>query len=248
MKSQYSDEIINAYVDDELDGIEKEKFKTAMCQDPALKDKVHSICELKRALKNSYSEIPLPAASHNKISLTRFPAWQQAIAAIVMLVIGALFGWQGHDEYKNMQNISARDINVKGTLHGLKLTPVSLQQSNKIVLHIASSDPAKLKSALNQIEYILNQYKQNNLSFDLEVLANAGGITLLRNDLSPYRDKIRNIMTSNNNVSFIACSNGLQRLRDQGIEPRLIADTKTGVTAVEQIVKRLQEGWVYVKV
>jgi intracellular sulfur oxidation DsrE/DsrF family protein len=55
-------------------------------------------------------------------------------------------------------------------------------------------------------------------------------------------------MDQYSNVSFIACSNAINRLRMQGVEPKIIAHSKTGDTAVERIVKRLQEGWVYVKV
>jgi len=55
-------------------------------------------------------------------------------------------------------------------------------------------------------------------------------------------------MSDNQNVSFIACSNALERLRSRGIEPKIIAHTRTGGTAIDQIVKRLQQGWVYIKV
>lgn len=248
MKQPYSDEIINAFVDDELDGPEREKFKSAMSQDPELEQKVHSVCELKRTIKNAYQDIPVATSDSHRAALCRYLGWQHAVAAVLMLCIGAFVGWQSHDEYQALQHYAAHESDAYDTLHGLKLTPVSLQKSNKIVLHISSGDSEKLKKAINQVEHILSQYKNNSLSFDLEVLANSTGLDMLRVDVSPYRNKIESIMASHENVSFIACSNALQRLREKGIEPRLIADTKTDVTAVEQIIKRLQQGWVYVKV
>ena len=248
MKYQYSDEIINAYVDDELDAVERENLKQAMANDAELSDRIHALCELKRTVKCTYESLPGADASTQKYRPVKMPAWQQSIAAAILLFLGILFGWQGHDHLDNRPLLQDTRWAANNTLHGLKLTPVSLKQSNKIVLHIASADSDKLETAVRQIEHILKQYKKNDLDFDLEVLANAGGLKLLRNDVSPYRREIESIMTENKNVTLIACSNALQRLREQGIEPRLIADTKTGVTAVEQIVKRLQQGWVYIKV
>ena len=55
-------------------------------------------------------------------------------------------------------------------------------------------------------------------------------------------------MRTYNNVSFVACNNAVERLRVQGVDAEMIAEVKTGMSAVERIVQRLREGWVYVKV
>gem|GEM_PF-6269549 len=51
MKSAYSDEMINAFVDDELDKEERLAFKQLIEQDQGLYHRVRNICEIKRRLK-----------------------------------------------------------------------------------------------------------------------------------------------------------------------------------------------------
>jgi len=133
-------------------------------------------------------------------------------------------------------------------LAGIKLTPVNFQEPNKIILHVSSSDPDALYSTLYKVDTILEKYKENKIPFELEVVANSGGIDLFREDVSPYKKRIKQIMKNYSNVSFIACTNAIDKLRLKGVEPDLFAETRTDVTAIEQIVKRLQEGWVYLKV
>jgi intracellular sulfur oxidation DsrE/DsrF family protein len=193
----------------------------------------------------SYSDVPQPVDA-NKLSVRRKGAgfWQFGAAASIMLSVGVLFGWLSHGYISGERVISASGE----VMSGVQLSPVSMQQANKIVLHVASSKPEKLKQTLSKIESILEQYSENKLPFELEIIANAGGLDLLRKDVSPYRAEIETIMKANSNVSFVACRNTMDRLRASGIEPELIESTKTDFIAVEQIVKRLQQGWVYIKV
>ena len=245
MSFSYSDEIINAFIDGELDGPEKEKFRVALKQDPALADKVNELCELKQAVQLSYSEIAAPAEAGQLDRARKVNSlWQFGAAAVIMLAVGALFGWVSHGVLNNNAVVATNNE----AMNGVQLSPVSMQQPNKIVLHVASSQPEKFKQTLNKIETILAQYQQNKLPFQLEVIANSGGIDLLRKDVSPYRDEIESIMKTNDNVSFVACRNTMDRLRAQGVQPELIKSTRTDVIAVEQIVRRLQQGWVYIKV
>ncbi len=242
MKSHYSDEIINAFVDGELDGPEKEKFKLEMDVDDELFQRVKSVCELKKSLKQSYEQVTMPKDQFDFGHKSTFSVIRYGMAALLMLGLGVMLGW-----YSNEQ-VSIKGVAQSEALHGFKLTPVSMSQPNKILLHIASSKKEKLQQTLHHIQNIIDKYDVSDLPFQIEVIANAGGIDLLREDVTPYKQKISEITAEYENVSFIACSSALDRLKVQGIEPRLISQAKTGVTAVEQIVKRLQEGWVYVKV
>ncbi len=241
MKAEFSDEMINAFVDGELDSRDRETFKQAMRSDNHLYEKVQAICELKKSLKNSYAQLP---AASNSVQVqnggVRVTGWKQSVAAALLLTLGLVVGWVGGSG--GLQPHSSVQLD------GIQLNPVDLQQQNKIVLHISSSEGNKLEQTIQKVEYIIHQFEKRHLPFELEVIANSGGIDLLRTDVSPYKDKIISIMDQYSNVSFIACSNAINRLRMQGVEPKIIAHSKTGDTAVERIVKRLQEGWVYVKV
>lgn len=243
MKSEYSDEMINAFVDGELDSRDRDGLKLAMQDDPYLHDRVTAICELKKSLQASYASVSahLDESSSDKSKTRMRRNSTHGLAAAMLLCVGAVFGWFG--QLASQQT----DRNIV-RLEGVQLNPLDLHQTNKIVLHVSSSEGNKLEQTINKVEYIINQYESRHMPFQLEVVANSGGIDLLRDDVSPYKERILSIMQRYNNVSFIACSNAISRLKMQGVEPKIIAHSTTGVTAVERIVKRLQEGWVYVKV
>ncbi len=245
MNAKYSDEIINAYIDGELDGVEKQGFQSDMEHDASLSARVHALCSLKKTIQSSYQRVPF--ISRQPEPATGIRSWAQGIAALLLLCVGVLAGWLGHTNFNHEKSL-AGNTTSESTLKGIQLTPVNLSRPNKIILHIASDDNDRLRQTLEKVDTIIAQYKNTGLPFKIEIIANAGGINLLREDTSPYRERIGQLMQNYSNVSFIACSNALDRLRLQGIKPHLITNTKTGVTAVEQIIKRLQQGWVYMKV
>jgi len=82
----------------------------------------------------------------------------------------------------------------------------------------------------------------------VEVIANAGGLDMMRTGLSPYEEQISALLEAHPNVRFLACANAIANLRKRGIEPRVIASVDTEKKAIDHIVERLQEGWSYVRV
>lgn len=242
MNSHISDEMINAFIDDELDSQDKLAIKSAMENDAVLHSRIQNLCTLKKAVKHSYQQLPVvdgQFTGNRKITRGR---WMQSAAVLSLLTLGLIFGWLVRGEYDFAEQARA----YAGSIQLDSQTP--LEQSSKVILHVSSSEPARLGYTLKQVSSIIEKYSRHQMDFEIEVVAHSSGIDLLREDVSPYKKEIMDMMNRYQNVKFIACNNAIDRLRLQGIEPRLIPHTQTGVTAVEQIVKRLQQGWVYIKV
>lgn len=245
--TSYSDEILNAFVDGELEGHEKEKFKLDMQNDEQLKNHVHALCNLKKSIQSGYAQVPLPKQVDETKSSTSLLDIKLVMLVVLVLCAGFFLGSVvSHKQTK--ADYATHEKEKLDKINGVKLTTVDLQQPNKIILHVSSSSADVLYNTLHKVDVILDKYKKNKIPFELEVIANSGGIDLLREDVSPYKERIKEIMKDYNNVSFIACTNAIEKLQMKGIKPDLIAETKIGKTAIEQIIKRLQEGWVYVKV
>jgi len=139
MKSQYSDEMINAFVDDELDSRDRENFKTAMESDAELYEAVKSVCALKKSLKQSYAGVVLEQnQARNDAGAFRYAGWRQGVAALLLLCVGTVIGWYSHS--------TTRAPLIASSLNGIRLSPVNFQQSNKIILHVASSEGGKLET------------------------------------------------------------------------------------------------------
>jgi len=49
-------------------------------------------------------------------------------------------------------------------------------------------------------------------------------------------------------LRFVACSQGLEKLRQAGVQVHLLPDAEVAPSAIEQIATRLKQGWLYVRV
>jgi intracellular sulfur oxidation DsrE/DsrF family protein len=72
---------------------------------------------------------------------------------------------------------------------------------------------------------------------------------MLRVGVSPYIDRVEDIVENNDNVSLYACQRSIHKAEEK--EGRHLVMMKKAVTdksAQELISERLQKGWIYIKV
>jgi intracellular sulfur oxidation DsrE/DsrF family protein len=122
------------------------------------------------------------------------------------------------------------------------------QELKRVVLHISSAEAKRMDQALTDAEDLLKQYQDHPELVQLEVVANAEGLSLLRADTSPYPERIRRLAQQFNNISFLACSRSIEKLHMRGIDVHLLPEARVIPGALEEIVDRLQQGWVYIRV
>jgi intracellular sulfur oxidation DsrE/DsrF family protein len=166
-----------------------------------------------------------------------------ALAAGLLLAVGALSGWFGNERF-----ISNAQSTVASYDHTVQLTTAAAAQEN-LLLHISSNDPSRMEAALSYAEQALaNARRHNNKTFRLEVVANDSGIEMLRRDTSPFPQRIEALLSQYDNVSFLACANALRKLRERGVKVELLPGTHSNNTAIDEIIDRLEGGWRYLKV
>lgn len=248
-----SDEHLNAFIDNQLDADEKSRILATIKADSELS---HRACEIKRLrelVQHAY-ELPSARAEHGgHARALRGPL--QAVAAAALLVVGAAVGW-----ISNAQLYPANhDLDVKAMYldeeRAFQTAQVdeapTVQGGRKILLHISSDDPQKLEQALDTTERLLQTYRARHMPVELELVANAGGLNLLRADISPFADRIEDLQFRYEELTFFACQTAINRMlerehRDQ--VPPLLPQALTTPNALDQILTRLQEGWVYISV
>ena len=233
---KFSDEMISAYADGELQGGEKAEFESVLEHDIELQQALAHVNGLKLQLHEAYHQVEVPAHVQHKTFGRRMASY----AMLLVLVFGS--GWMSGD----LMHAPSSPV-LQAALQAENMSSVS-DGTGKYILHIGTHDNAKFKRALDEVEVLLVNYSQNKKPVELEVIANAGGLNLLRNDGSPFAQKVKQISEKYPNVKFIACTNAIERLREQGIEPNLINAVHKGPTALDQVVKRMNEGWTYVKI
>ncbi|MGB9577994.1 MAG: hypothetical protein ACPL3S_01845, partial [Halothiobacillaceae bacterium] len=117
----------------------------------------------------------------------------------------------------------------------------------RLVLHVDSGTPERFASLLDQTQALLEEARQHGRPLQVAVIANSGGIDILRASTTPQAERIRALQAAYPNLSFIGCWQTLSRLKDNGQDTRLLPGVQLAPTALDAIVERLQNGWTYIK-
>lgn len=236
-----SDEFLNAFVDDQLDGAEKSQAFDAIEHDDGLKERVCELRGLKERMRHAY-EHP-PARGRSAVKGRRLRASHlQALAACLLLCIGGASGWFAHT-WTGMGG----DREMMRLLRSVQRNDVGAEPQ-KIIVHVGSSNPVRLKTALDETESLLDSSRRSGRKLQIEIVANGGGVDLLRADVSPYAQRIGLMQEKYPNLGFIACGQTIKKLQKKGVDVQLLPHTGVASSALDQITLRLKEDWVYIKV
>jgi len=233
---KYSDEKLHMFIDDEMNNSDRARMMEAINKDEQLSNRVCELMQLKDTVRLAYNELPKSghSASHSDTAY-RTGTWLNAAAAVLLLAIGTLGGWTLYPQF----GASNDSINVAAA--------EQTQQEN-IILHISKSDPEQFTAALDYAEKFLTEHEAQGHQVD--VVAHAGGLDMMRADTSPIKEQIVAMMDKYDNVHFVACAGAIKMYTQKnGVAPVIIQGVGTDYTAFDHIVGRLQGGgWKYIKV
>ncbi len=240
MTGGHSREYLNAFVDGELTTEERLQLLRQMERDPALKAAACELRTLKEMVRAGYAEVPAPRRSGR--SLMAWPPLRQALAAALLMGCGLVAGWYAHDLHTQPPTFDR--------LAGLPeaYRPVAATRRvdpDRLVLHVDTSDRAVFDRALRLAESLLAHDPQRRR---VEIVVHSGGLDLLRSDVTPYREQIQQLARRHANVSFVACGNTVARLKREGKTVVLLPEARLVSSAVGEIIERMQQGWLYIKV
>lgn len=240
-----SDELLNAFIDGELSVEERECLLEKLSRDGELS---HRVCELQKVrdmVQLAYDMVPgqeqcVAQAAH------RSGRFGRAAAAMLLVAGGLSLGWMANGHFNPPPG------------NGLLAIADSVQKNDarpsrdggwRVVLHLSTDDPQKLDQSLREAQDLLAAHKRQRSELQVEVVANAGGLNLLRADTSPNPKLVEQLQARYQNISFLACRQALERLKqEQGLEPELLPGTRIVPSAVAQIIERQGEGWTYIRI
>ena len=237
---------LSAFVDGELDAVDQGSIYQQMREDPSLN---HAICELQRIkglLLLAY-QVPRSRSCYPTSRNLLHNYLTNTIVVILLSAISATGGWLIKDSQTPMQSQST-PVHQFPTFDTVLLDTVTSDQSTNVIIHLSTNDPFKLAHALSETEQMLNQFKEIQRDLRVEIVANGNGLELLRTSTSLFPEKTQQIIMNFDNVTIMACGNSLKILEVQGIDTRLLPNVQTTKSVLDKVIKRLQEGWMYLKV
>jgi hypothetical protein len=134
-------------------------------------------------------------------------------------------GWLAHaglGHYGGVADIAARGV---AELRGMT--------ADRILVHVASSRGEVVESVLAEVGDYLRAAQAAGRHVEVEIVANSAGLDILR---AAYP-----------NLTYVACNQTADRLREQGVLVRLLPGVHVAPTALDEIVRRMQQGWVYIR-
>ena len=235
MCGKYSDEKLQMFVDDEMNSSDRARMMEAINKDEQLSNCVCELVQLKDAVRLAYSEPPASSRNVTRNDAGSPSNWFNAVAAALLLAVGATGGWLLYPQLASLESSQT-------------IAAVPQQQTDKIILHISKSDPEQFSTALAYAEKFLEEHSSSNDQID--VVAHAGGLDLMRSDISPLKEQIIALMDKYDNIHFIACAGAIKMYTQKnGVAPDIIQGVGTDNTAFDHIVGRLQTGgWKYIKI
>lgn len=235
---EISDEQLNALLDNELHAEERAEILSALQEDKELSAKYCELGRMKEMVNIAYQEPPQHVqgfvAPRRKYDMRSF---RSLAAGIVLLSFGIAIGWV----------VNSQMTDNKEYLLTIAQVDPSQHYDGKILFHINTKDNARVEAVLDTIEKLLSISKEKKSRVKLEIVTNSKGLDILRKG-SPFEGRIRSIVSTHDNVSFLACGRA-KKLAGfiEGREINLLSEAIEIPAAIDQILKRLQMGWTYIR-
>jgi len=242
----YSDEIINEYLDGELDARIEKDITLASLDDHELQKHIHELRQV-RALVRQALVIEPKTGTVATNRLSRHRVLISGIAASLLMVIGVLIGWglQPKESFGNVQAF----IGPGSIKTAPQLVAGNYSENTRVILLISSSETRSMRTALDQAENLLEAYRDAGRELRLEILVNSNGLDLFRRDMTPFAQRLASMQRKYSNLELLACSKTIKRLkREKHIDAKLVSGVKVVPSALNQILSRLTDGWSYIRV
>ena len=274
---RFSDEFLNAFVDNQIAAEEKSQAFIEIGQDEALNRQVCELRKLHDLVQLAYSEPPAPPARAVGLN-ARQARLRFGVAASVLLTLGIVLGSQirmpatapsvtavpaaATQKVANTAPPAKSAAKADVANRAASLQPVAAvtapvvardkipdNTTSKVLIHLARDDTDQLSQALDEIEGLLKHYRETRQSARVEVVVNGKGLELVRTDTSAFAGRIQRLQREYDNLVFAACQNTIDRLaREQGIIVRLLPGVITIDSGMAEIMRRQNQGWAYLQV
>ena len=239
-----TEEQLNLYIDDQLDKAEMDEIRKLSMDDKNLRERICQLKAVRELVGYAYGDVPRSRVDR-RVNRSAEKRTGYAIAASLLLVCGALIGWIGHGLSDSPLNM----VNSREVFDYYSNNIPASHAERKIVVHVSTGDLLALKQALDETERLLQSYHDAGAPLTIDIVANKGGINLLRTGISPYADRIARLARNNDNLQFFACARSIAKARKkEGKDFAMLPQAHVARPARELIPERIDKGWIYIKV
>lgn len=238
----FSDEFLNAYLDDELSHSDKARLLAAARQNEALSRRLCQLQRVRNMVQLAYHDVSRPL-EEQPVPQKKTPFLPRlAGVASILLLAGVVGGWFTHHYFD-------RQVGLTEMVQELRLNNPQANAPWKLMVQVSSDDNHRFNVLIDETERLLKTAQENNEQVTIQILANSSGINLLKDDGSPTAIRVRNLNRKYHNLLLTACGQTLQKLKlaHQPV-PRLLSEATIVPSALQEVIEKQRLGWTYVKI
>ncbi len=240
MKNPKDDKIVerlHALADGQLNAKDRKETLQILEGDSELRGEMCDIYRIKDLVQTAY---PLEDVEHTMPSrkILGTQSFSKVASYLVAFLVTLAAGYKIHD-------FTASGGVTRDDSHGISIAEIK-PQHNKVILFLGSSEPAKFMQTLSKAESLAKQFEKSDGK--VYVVTSSAGIDLLRTNTSPHKGHIIEMTKLYPSLHFVACNNTLYQYKKAGKPVELIESAEIAPSAVEFVVKHLQQGWRYIAI
>ncbi len=247
----FSDEYLNAFVDDQLTLDEKSHLYSEIGKDETINRRVCELRKVRDLVQMAY-KIPPEVPTDTPAGTKHFAWLRRNFAASAAAIIGTLVLVSALHQDSSIGFVAGHTtVTLKAPAGGARQvasTATLGSQEIKVLFHLNSGNPAHMKEVLDETESLLKLYRRTHQKARVEVITNGEGLNLLLASRSPYPARVASMLKKFKNLQFAACLNTLDRFGSEGIETKLLPGTTVVNSGVAQIIRLQRRGWIYIQV
>lgn len=119
---------------------------------------------------------------------------------------------------------------------------------HKVAIHVDENDPQRMTMALNNAVNIRSYYQEQGEPVEIEIVAYGPGLTMLREDTSPVKDRISMMSLEMPEVVFSGCGNTYKAMsRKAGKELVMVDGTRLVPSGAVRLMELQTEGFTYLR-
>lgn len=243
LKTSYSDEFLNAYLDGELAEEDRERLLADAASNDVLKARLARLHKTRQLLRGAYQDLPTPGAlpAPRRRPFDHATIATLLVAGVAVLAITFGLGWASHS--------ASRPYNTLVDIAQTVQHNTADANAVRLLLHVTTGDAKKLSTVLEETELLLQEYGDRSADVQVQILTNGAGLNLVRADVSPVAAQVRALKQRYGNVNFLACKNAIERLqRERHLHVKLLPEAQEVPSALGEIIRRQTQGWTYVRI
>lgn len=145
---------------------------------------------------------------------------------------------------------------ILGAIAGVVLLALALSaghaadKEHRVAIQVNQNDPAVMNLALNNATNVMEFYKAKGEIVQVEIVTFGPGLHMLRDDTSPVKDRIKQIVDASfpSNVKFIACGNTKDGMeKREGKQVSMISDATVVPSGAVRLIELQEAGWSYLR-